>query len=290
MATFRKAKKEELKQIAHFIGQINHSNLCLHCVANAEDIYKNMYEWLDNPEDFIVVAEEDGQLVGALCNTDYEIPDKEGWLWGPFIKHSNYTKIANGLWDTLHNITPGILKLNIYVRIENKEAIEYYASKGFKTTSLAHLYKIEKSRFQNFQSKHSISILEEQDFNDFKKLHELAFPGAYHTAQQITELSKEKNIIYTIKDGRYLLGYLHAEAQDAPPNGYVHFLAIDPAARRKGLGKNLLGHSLNWFFNDKNLKTVTLTVKDDNPARKLYESVGFVLEYSGNGMTWKATK
>lgn len=65
--------------------------------------------------------------------------------------------------------------------------------------------------------------------------------------------------------------------------GYIPDIAIDPEYRRRGLGRYLLVKSLqDLLANEKQLTGISLDVTLENPARYLYESLGFkdVREYS----------
>lgn len=55
---------------------------------------------------------------------------------------------------------------------------------------------------------------------------------------------------------------------------YLDSLAVLPPFRGQGIGKQLLLHAIKELTAEKN-QAVTLVVLPDNPARKLYESIGF---------------
>ncbi|MHA3963691.1 MAG: GNAT family N-acetyltransferase [Candidatus Thorarchaeota archaeon SMTZ1-45] len=70
--------------------------------------------------------------------------------------------------------------------------------------------------------------------------------------------------------------------------GHLMHLAILPDFRQRGLGKNLLLHSLhNLFVVEPNLKKVDLAVTLDNPARHLYKSIGFKRVNDMSTFVWK---
>ncbi|MFW9963331.1 MAG: GNAT family N-acetyltransferase [Candidatus Sifarchaeia archaeon] len=70
--------------------------------------------------------------------------------------------------------------------------------------------------------------------------------------------------------------------------GHLMHLAIAPDFRRRGLGKNLLLHSLhNLFTIEPNLVKVDLTVTLSNPVRNLYVSIGFKRVNDMSTFVWK---
>jgi mycothiol synthase len=76
-----------------------------------------------------------------------------------------------------------------------------------------------------------------------------------------------------------LLGYHWTKVHtDTPePMGEVYVLGVDPAAQGLKLGKALLGAGLR-YLHERGLGTVLLYVEaDNNPARALYEGLGFTV-------------
>ena len=70
--------------------------------------------------------------------------------------------------------------------------------------------------------------------------------------------------------------------------GHVMHLAITPEFRRSGLGKSLLLHALkNLFKIEPDLKEIDLAVTLSNPARYLYESIGFKRVNDMSTYVWK---
>ena len=58
------------------------------------------------------------------------------------------------------------------------------------------------------------------------------------------------------------------------PENILVYIAVDNEYRGKGIGKQLMEQTLNYAQGD-----VALHVEPDNPARKLYEKLGFTNKY-----------
>ncbi|MEM1331845.1 MAG: GNAT family N-acetyltransferase [Actinomycetota bacterium] len=61
----------------------------------------------------------------------------------------------------------------------------------------------------------------------------------------------------------------------AGPTGYLQRLAVDPTARRHGLGRRLVDDSLAWLQRRGASTVLVNTGVDNEPAMALYESLGF---------------
>jgi ribosomal protein S18 acetylase RimI-like enzyme len=82
--------------------------------------------------------------------------------------------------------------------------------------------------------------------------------------------------------GEVIDGYVYVSIDPNAQEGYIEFLAVQPAQRGKGIGLQLLNCALEWCYFDKGVARVALTVdgKLDN-ARALYKRAGFRLLYTG---------
>ncbi len=59
------------------------------------------------------------------------------------------------------------------------------------------------------------------------------------------------------------------------PENILLFIAVDPSARGKGVGGKIIKHGLEKADGD-----VKLHVEYDNPAKRLYERIGFTTKYA----------
>jgi GNAT superfamily N-acetyltransferase len=70
--------------------------------------------------------------------------------------------------------------------------------------------------------------------------------------------------------------------------GFLVHIVIDPKQREKGLGRILLVHTIkNLQQSDKRIKRIELAVTWSNPARFLYDSLGFTLVNKSSTFVWK---
>jgi ribosomal-protein-alanine N-acetyltransferase len=76
-----------------------------------------------------------------------------------------------------------------------------------------------------------------------------------------------------VVDGGSLRGF--AVSGRAGTRGYVQRLAVDPAARRRGIGRTLVADALGWMDRHDVGTVLVNTAADNEAALALYESFGF---------------
>lgn len=123
------------------------------------------------------------------------------------------------------------------------------------------------------------------------------FPSVYGTIKSTTKFHQQllsgdfgthkpwySWILYSGKD--YIGASFHTTWGD--DTGGVMHIVIDPDYRQKGLGRSLLTHSLRSLLKaDSNLTKVELAVTLDNPAKLLYDSLGFKVLNKFSTYLWK---
>lgn len=99
--------------------------------------------------------------------------------------------------------------------------------------------------------------------------------GAVHLLDVLQELKTHPDYSKVLRRGNNLVGACLI-VTNTDHDGHVAEMCIDKGYRRRGLARNLLTHSLTELLRSiHDLEYVTLDVTLDNPARLLYESLGF---------------
>ncbi len=81
------------------------------------------------------------------------------------------------------------------------------------------------------------------------------------------------NRFRVVREGDVIAGY--AITGHAGEHGYVQRLAVDPATRRRGLGRVLVADGLRWLWRHGATRAFVNTQLDNRAAFALYESLGF---------------
>jgi ribosomal protein S18 acetylase RimI-like enzyme len=132
-------------------------------------------------------------------------------------------------------------------------------------TSFDSLTSIEKTKVVNFLHTHLEEFGDEK--NDILKaidyaMREVSSPGGF----VLTSWDQQKMIGAVVVNKTGMSGYI--------PENILVYIAIHNEYRGKGLGKKLMKKALETASGD-----VALHVEPDNPAKFLYEKLGFESKY-----------
>jgi ribosomal protein S18 acetylase RimI-like enzyme len=109
------------------------------------------------------------------------------------------------------------------------------------------------------------------DRAELARLHDPEFGEAYATVDQL--LSRHRTVVAEVPDGR-LLGYASGRIQD-DGSAYVDFTAVDPGARRRGVGRHVVTALVRLLLAEGSPDQVHLTVRESRTAaQRLYLSLG----------------
>jgi GNAT superfamily N-acetyltransferase len=108
-------------------------------------------------------------------------------------------------------------------------------------------------------------------------LHDAEFPDTYASAATLVEGQLDGSRVVLVADdgGGGVTGYAAGEVHD-DGEGFVDYVVVDPAARRSGVGRQLVVAVTRRLLQRSSLGRVALTVQDHRaPARALYGRLGF---------------
>lgn len=78
------------------------------------------------------------------------------------------------------------------------------------------------------------------------------------------------------EEGGTAVGFLEGRLFDgAPPIGYVYFVAVDPAQRRRGAGRLLIEEALRQFAAKGATRTLAAVPEDNEVSMRLFVALGF---------------
>lgn len=278
---FKVRSSNDISEISRFISEMNsqskhHIGYCGTDALEIKHTLLNDFSDLPFEESFLCAYEGD-VLIGVL-GLDYDKETAEAELWGPFISNNNWQEVANLLWDTmLKNFPFPLMRIYGFYNVENLAGKWFMEVQGVKFEG-EHSIMTISSRNVSLNQSTTITINEMQDDNikEFKALHEQEFPNTYFSAEEIISRQGEEQKLFIATNQQQFYGYVFCEVTPEFGEGDIHFLAVSPTARKKGVGTQLLKKCLGFFSSFETITEITLSVKLDNQAAlKVYLNAGF---------------
>ena len=288
MPAVRPARAEDLPALTRFMAAHNAlpQERCLFLGESLREIQGDLEEHFEGePAESFVLAERGGRIAGALgCAVD--ATTRRGWLAGPWVAGEPWEETAAAMFLALRErLGTGVVLFDTYVDAQAKRLLGFYAGRGFRGRKQAHVY-LAAPPADPAPLVPGVDLAPGQEAA-FLDLHTRAFPEAPDHGRDLLDRRAADARILAMADAEGLLGYAAGIEQSALGEGFVEYLAVEPRARGRGHGRTLLRQMLQWFFTERNLGQVALTVDDANAqARGLYESAGFRLHRTGIALRW----
>lgn len=272
---------DHIKTVASFIAQHNQDakQHVGYCGTDAEELLDTLlHEFSEGPvEQSWLAAYDDERLVGVL-GLDITSDDQEAEIWGPFIEHENWEQIALQLWESLLASIPFSLRSAYgFYNLHNQSAQAFMQKLGAQREGEHLLLSFHhKDALSSLHVEVSIEALDSLHEREFITLHDEVFKHAYYNGASIMERQDPYNQVYGAVQDNKLLGYVYVEANPEHGDGDIHFIAVNEAARGKGLGTALLQRALVFLTSHESIQQITLCVSLDNHgAISIYERAGF---------------
>jgi ribosomal protein S18 acetylase RimI-like enzyme len=232
-----------------------------------------------------------GRLVGAVV-AEWDEELGRAWVIGPWVHADDDTAwltTAEVLVDAALGQTPeAVTHYELSGDVAHRRLAELAAGRGWRATEVNHVLVADAAVVEGWGDGDAPNLRapEVGDLAAITALHDAEFPGTYASADQLLD---GKRVVLGADDGGRVAGYAAGEVH-GDGEGYVDFLAVDPALRRGGVGRRLVVALTRELLGRSPLGRVALTVQDHRaPARALYERLGFRAEGSIVGYrSWTA--
>lgn len=274
--------RDRLDELVQFVARLNSD--ATHHVGyfgdGEADVRSSLEECIIPPADGFRLAYMDDQLVGAFgVDADPEVD--RAWLLGPLVESADWHEVADQLYENvLPLISADIHEYELFCDIQNTHMEMFAGRHGFPLHSENAIMKLARADFRHASNGQTQIIpYQENFFDSLDVLHKALFPNTYFTTQQMIDRIDKHRQLFLAVDGSSLLGYHFCKIEPEAESGYVDFIGTDASARGRGIGADLLTAGVDWMLSAPTTQKINLTVNADNvPARKLYESFGFVVD------------
>ncbi len=150
---------------------------------------------------------------------------------------------ADELFDAAIAERPaGIVDVEVAGDLANTRLATLGEQRGLKPSEINHALIVEGTTVGKWPMRESEGVRPAQpdDLDGIRRLHDLEFPNTYFAAEElIARATTDEHIVFvTFANGAivgYAAGQIHPDGE-----GYIDFLAVDPAVRATGLGRSLV--------------------------------------------------
>lgn len=285
----RAPRPDEHDALLRFIAALNQPGAqhCLHFADTVVGIRADIErDDVDLGTDFLLATDDSGWLGTAGLLRDGE----QGWLLGPWARDASDSATRRLLLQALLQ-RPGLALLRSFSDVRCVAINAELAAAGFVPRSGGQVMQAHRSAWRESAAAPSgpaVGAAIDTDEAALADLHRAEFPDSWLAAEDLLSHARKHGQMLVARDAAHgLLGSLCLSFNTALPEADVEFLAVQPAARRRGVGRSLLQAALGEAFRGARCERVNLVVSDTNPdARRLYEASGFEHLFSGIGMRW----
>jgi len=224
------------------------------------------------------MALDRNRLIGALgCQVDTE--RHLVWLKGPLMVEPNET-LAMNLWRKLAVRVPrDLAAATVFVDVRNEFGSRFWEATGLTDKKVSHVFEWKP---QDLVPAPALRLHEAGPalWRSLSELHASIFPASAVKLEEVMDPDSALNCLCVLSGENRVDGFV-TFGLEGGGEGRVYTLGVRDGWRRQGLGRQLLMGAMARLLTASAAR-VLLTVNDvDVGARRLYESVGFRLLYSG---------
>ncbi|MBP9502285.1 MAG: GNAT family N-acetyltransferase [Candidatus Promineofilum sp.] len=224
------------------------------------------------------LAQVGQELVGVM-GVDFDRQIGRAWLYGPIVAAADWAGTADALYAAVRGAIPaGINEHEMFVDSHNLNCREYADRHNFTPKGEIAIFFITPDKLAALPEA-TATGWDGRYADQFPAVHDELFPNSNYTLQYILEEVGKGAVFLAEGDGDRLTGYFFGRADTESGEGYVDLVGVRNGYRGTGLGRRLMLAGLFRLRHSPGLRQVNLTVNADNdPALRLYDSLGFVKE------------
>jgi ribosomal protein S18 acetylase RimI-like enzyme len=227
----------------------------------------------------------DGTRITGAVMTEWDDDLGRAWIVGPWVLGDGdaWMAAAAALLDAaLAELPPTVARFEMSGDVANHRLADLAASQGWTATEPNHVLLADagvvaaRPAGREGQTA-AVRAAAPDDIGAIAALHDAEFPDTYTSATQLVDGQLDGSRVVLVADDGHggVAGYAAGEVHD-DGEGFIDFVAVDPATRGTGVGRQLVVAITRELLERSMLGRVCLTVQDHRtPARALYERLGF---------------
>ncbi|MEO9246637.1 GNAT family N-acetyltransferase [Citricoccus nitrophenolicus] len=234
--------------------------------------------WLSGWRAVRTGGQSGGEIIAA-CTVDWDAEPSMAWIHGPWGTPGAVDRHGHALLAAIDRQVPAeITHLEVCGHVANTALASLADRLGWTATEVNFALVAPAARARAWTLPDAgpapgvrLRRMVPADVGPVEPLHAAEFGAAYATAAQLA--SAYHTVVAEDGDGT-LLGYAAGTLQD-DGSAYVDFTAVDPAVRRRGLGRRLVVELVRVLLEAGRPELVHLTVRESRAAaHALYLSLG----------------
>ena len=234
-----------------------------------EQLKNNLYASLCKPDDYIFGVWEGETMTGLF---DFLVLEQDRYL-ELIVGLSRSASAYREMLDFLRACWPGF-QADFVFNPCNDLIKEQLAARGAEFDTVQHKMVLSEPKLD--VDSEGIELLSERRFPEYAAIHR---KDVYWTAERVIAAPERFRALLAIENG-HVVGYLDVTVKFA--ENEIYDLFVQEASRRCGWGKRLLAKAIEL---NRPHDLMLLVDEDNDPARALYLSAGFVADPGGNNQT-----
>ena len=275
----RRASEPDRPVLAHFAAtlQARPDRHVAYLGLDAASIAQEMVAEDDDWTAVTAVTEHEGRLVGWLMGS-VDADMGRVWWFGPFVDaegDEGWISVADLLYQQARPLLPeGVDEEELGVDARFAVLARWACERGFTADTGSAVLTLDG---ELAAPTIPIRPVTADDATSVGSLHEKLFAGTHTTGAALVAGADGTHLRLVAERGGEVVGYVAVERQ-ADGDGYIDYVGVAEAARRQGLGAELIRAGVA-ALRPLGCQRINLTVRADNTgARALYAALGFTEE------------